>query len=201
MVSEQVRGLTVFSSSPACHWLGLALAVRASSKGNVLYIDGWNTANIYELYRLAELEGLGEEALRRILISRAFTAYQLLTLLQRLEENVERFSPILLVLAEPVRLFLDEDVPRREGIDMFASALGKLRAFIKRSGVSVAAFTALSPEDVKRRRSVFINLLVGAADQHVRVEEKGKVVRLEWVKPSRHVLEVSFNREFLYDYL
>jgi hypothetical protein len=48
---------------------------------NVVFIDGGITFRLYRIAKLAQLHGLNaEEVLQRIFISRAFTAYQLTSL-------------------------------------------------------------------------------------------------------------------------
>jgi hypothetical protein len=62
--------------------------------GNVVFVDGGNTFRLYDIARLAQLHQLNPtETLRHIFISRAFTAYQLTSLImEKLEETIKTFG-------------------------------------------------------------------------------------------------------------
>src|SRR5512136_2272644 len=69
---------------------------------NVVFIDGGNTFRLYKITRLAQLHHLNpRQALQRIFISRAFTAYQLTSLiLDKLEETVQKYNAKLVVVSD-----------------------------------------------------------------------------------------------------
>jgi len=186
-------------SSPASDPLSILLTVEAAREGRVLFIDGWNVADVYAMARVAEGLGLGVEALKRIYVSRAFTAYQVLGLLKDLESHVERFRPVLVVLSEPLRLFLDDEFPRREGVNMLAAAVGMVKKVVDK-GLSVAAFTALSPK-MPRRRGAFVRAFEAASDTVVEASEAGGVIMLKWTRPQGKVLHLSSNHEGLDGFL
>jgi len=89
----------VLYGSPSVISLTSLLCVRAQLPiqlgglgSNVVFIDGGNTFRIYNLARLAQLHQLNPtETLKRVFISRAFTAYQLTSLImEKLEENIKK---------------------------------------------------------------------------------------------------------------
>ena len=79
----------VLYGSPSVISLTSLLCVRAQLPtqlgglgSNVVFIDGGNTFRLYKIARLAQLHQLDpRQVLKRIFISRAFTAYQLTCLL------------------------------------------------------------------------------------------------------------------------
>ena len=60
----------------------------------VIFIDGGNSFKLYQIARLAKLHNLNsEKALKKIHISRAFTAYQITSLiLEKLKETVTKYK-------------------------------------------------------------------------------------------------------------
>lgn len=198
-VEEGVEGLALFHSSPVAYLLSLIFAVVEASRGRVLFIDGFNTANVYLMSKAAEGYGFGEEVLRKVFVSRAFTAYQVLGLLKDLDRHVEELNASCVILSEPLRLFLDDDFPRREGLEMANAAVKELRRVVPKVG-RVLAFTSLSPS-MPRRRGVFVKLFEASSNTVVQVEEGGGVVTLTWVKPAGKTLHLSFNGETLDSFL
>ncbi len=99
------------------------LAARLALKGSVRVLDGGNRFNIYPVAKaLRRRTARMEEALGRITISRAFTCYQLQSLL---EETPAEEPPALLV--DMLATFLDENVPYGEALRLLSACLPHLR--------------------------------------------------------------------------
>lgn len=90
------------------------LCVRAISQFDeeVVWIDGGNLVDPYSISSLCKRLRLDKkDVLSRINISRAFTAYQLVTLIdERLEEQVRRSTPCAVIVSSITELFLDKDM-------------------------------------------------------------------------------------------
>jgi len=108
--------------------LSLLLAVRAQLPfqlgglgTNVVFIDGGNSFRLYEVSRIAQLHQLEpRQVLERIYISRAFTAYQLISLiLDKLKETADSLNSKLVIISDITELFLDRDIPRKEALEVF----------------------------------------------------------------------------------
>lgn len=108
---------------------------------NVVYIDSGNTFRLYNISRLAKLHQLNPTVtLKRILISRAFTAYQLASLImEKLEAVVKRFSAKLVVISDIAGFFLDNDVPSEETERIYSQMVSFLSSFAKNHQIVVIA--------------------------------------------------------------
>lgn len=92
----------------------VALQTMRAGDGPVYWIDARNTASTYALHRLAPTDAM----LNRVRIARAFTAYQHVTLVERV---VNRVTPRAGCIVAPnlSSLYCDDDVPGHEASDMF----------------------------------------------------------------------------------
>jgi len=124
----QSGDFAVLFGRPLCTMLSFLLSVRCQlplRKGGlnsrVVYIDGGNTFDPYAVSAVAQEYGLEPRSvLEKILISRAFTAYQLTALVfEKLKEALKRYRSKLVVVSDITGLFLDRDVPKTEGRDIF----------------------------------------------------------------------------------
>ena len=118
---------------------------------NVVFIDGGNTFRLYNIARFAQLHYLNpKEALERIFISRAFTAYQLTSLImEKLEEAVKVYNAKLVVISDVAGFFLDNDVPAEEAQKIYSQIVGYLSNFAKKCQIIIVA-TYLPCESGKR---------------------------------------------------
>jgi hypothetical protein len=118
----------VLVGRPLCTMLSFLLSVRCQlpfKKGGlnsrVVYVDSGNTFDLYAVSAIAQEYGLDPKSvLEKILVSRAFTAYQLTELVfEKLEAASKRYRSKLVVISDITGLFLDHDVPKIEGRDLF----------------------------------------------------------------------------------
>ncbi|MGO8806138.1 MAG: hypothetical protein ACLQO7_05980 [Candidatus Bathyarchaeia archaeon] len=108
---------------------------------NVVFIDGGNTFSLYKIARLAQLHQLDPRGvLERIFISRAFTAYQLTSLiLDKLEETVKQYNAKLLVISDIAGFFLDNDVANEEAQRVYSQIVSYLSSFARKHQIVVVA--------------------------------------------------------------
>ena len=104
-------------------------AIKQNEK-EVVYVDGGNFFNPYSITEACKRVGIYdyEALLEKIYIARAFTAFQMDTLLsEELEEVVDNSHSKIVVITGLLDLFLDRDVDRREAFRRFSKLLFKLR--------------------------------------------------------------------------
>jgi len=155
----------------------------------VVFIDGENTFDPYAVSAIAQEYGLEPRSvLEKILISRAFTAYQLTALVfEKLEKALKRYRAKLVVISDITGLFLDRDVPRIEGRDVFMKMTQYLSDLAsRRRAVVVASYV---PRPYSSRNLFLESVLLARANTVIRFKESRggfKVVLEEHpsVKPS-----------------
>ena len=114
-------------SSYAAGWI-------AGGGRDVIVLDGANRFDPYMVSSLARKALIPpEKLLKRIRIARAFTCYQMATLVEeklvallRQEEAIDQTHKPWVILLGPISTFLDEDVPERETRPLFERMLGKI---------------------------------------------------------------------------
>jgi len=101
---------------------------------DVVVLDGANRFDPYVVSSFAKKALIPPESLlKRIRIARAFTCYQMATLVEekliallRQEEAVSQAYKPWVILLGPITTFLDEDVPERESRPLFERMLRKM---------------------------------------------------------------------------
>jgi hypothetical protein len=138
----------VIYGSPSAVFLTSMLCVKAQLpiqlgglSSNVIFIDGGNTFRLYQVSRLAQIHQLNpKQALDRIYLSRAFTAYQMTSLImERLKEAVEKFNAKLVIISDIAGLFLDKDIPDEEARRVFSQVTAYLQNFAREKQIILLA--------------------------------------------------------------
>jgi len=124
-------------------------------RSNVVYIDGGICVDPYRISNYArKMEVNQKEILEHILISRAFTVYQLTALIQdRLEATIKRYKPLTLVIGRFPILYLDSDVPSKEAQTLLRSNLHKIRELTIKYDL-VTVFTNFEKKTLSNLRNV-----------------------------------------------
>ncbi len=191
------------SGSNFVHDLVFLLCVRhiLDFDREVVYVDGGNSINPYTIASIAKRYGKPrQEVLGRVRVARAFTAYQMASiLLDSLEEEV-RAGPGLLVLSCLPDLFLDEDVEYREAYHLLRRGLKKARELVREEEL-IGLVTNHGLSQLSRRRGIG-NLLHQLADRMVRIEaiKGGLLISLPKEGKSMPYLPVPSNQSLLEDY-
>jgi hypothetical protein len=127
----------------------------ASKGGEVIVLDGANRFDPYAVSSFARKALIPPEGLlKRIRIARAFTCYQMATLMSEklvyllAEEGVKEQKPKVILLG-PITTFLDEDVPEREVGPLFERSLRRVDA-LTAEGISFFLFQPFIPSHSKR---------------------------------------------------
>jgi len=168
----------VLHGHPLCRILPFLLGVRCQlpiKKGGlnsrVVYIDGGNTFDPYAVSAIAQEHGLDPKSvLEKIFITRAFTAYQLTALVfEKLEESLKRYRSKLVVISDITGLFLDRDVPKTEGRDIFLKMTQHLSEVASRRRAILVASRFPRPYS---NRSLFLeSVLFGRASTVIGLKE------------------------------
>ena len=114
---------------------------RGGLGSSAVFVDGGNVFNPYIVSEIARSHGLNpKDVLEKIYVSRAFTAYQLSSLiLEKLEKAIRKFKSKLVAVSEIPKLFFDRDVPKTEAQDLFMKVCGRLEKIAKERKVIVLA--------------------------------------------------------------
>jgi hypothetical protein len=130
---------------------------------NVVFADGGNTFRLYQIARLAQLHKLNpKEALERVYISRAFTAYQMTSLVMyKLKEAVKEYDAKLVIASDIAGFFLDDDIRDEEARSIFSQVTAYLSRFALESQVVLIA--TYLPHRETRRNKFFQALTCGRA--------------------------------------
>jgi hypothetical protein len=130
------------------------VARRACERMPVRIVCADNRFNPYAITRFAKLKGVRPaDALGSILIARAFTAFQLVELIQGLDAYANDF----VVVTGICSAFFDEDLTHTDAARLFYRAYWKLHS-IAQSGVSVLLVES-SSLPIERRRYFLTDLL------------------------------------------
>jgi len=123
----------------------------------VIVLDGANRFNAYTVSSFARRTLIPpEKLLKSIRIARAFTCYQMATLMgERLisllqQEDATDLQRRWVILLGPLTTFLDEDVPEREVRPLFERSLRKIEG-IASGGVPFLLFQSHPPSPPLRR--------------------------------------------------
>jgi len=161
----------VFQGSSAIQSMLSSLCVRAQLpyqlgglETNVLFVDGSNSFRLYEVSTIAQACELDPATvLGRIFVSRAFTVYQLTSLIfEQLQNSIEKYDSKLVIISNPAQLFLDKDVPDKEAGEVFLQLTAYLANFAKKNRVILVA-THHPPFWAKQSR-FFREVLCGRAN-------------------------------------
>lgn len=135
------RGLLLVFGAHGGAPLVLDLAARLSLRGTVYLLDCGNRSNMYRVARsLRVLTADPVAVMRNIRLSRAFTCYQVVALLERVASGSEGAVLVLDLLTT----FMDESVQEGESRMLFERALQCLLALRARSLVVVSVKPLLS---------------------------------------------------------
>ena len=185
----------ILYGSPSVLSLSSLLCVRAQLPtqlgglaSNVIFIDGGNTFRLYQVARLAQLHQLNpKEVLEHIYISRAFTAYQMTSLImEKLKETVKRYDTKLVVISDIAGFFLDRDIPGEEARRVFSQVTAYLSTFAKENQLILIA--TYPPHQDTRRNNFLQTVTCGRANVVVSLRQTKYDRELVLEKHPRYVL-------------
>ncbi len=155
---------------------------------DVVWVDGGNSVNPYALTGLCKrFRVRSGEVLESVNVSRAFTAYQLVTLIEEMmEAEVARTDAGLLVVTSFPDLFQDKDMWWSESLQLMKRCLSSIRDVTRRrSTVSVVTNLGLSRMLYKKSLR---SLMYSSADRVLRIEPQRAALRMSLVNEGRSML-------------
>ncbi len=168
--------------SPYASSLLHLLCVKAVAEFDeeVVWIDGGNAVDPYALSALCKRMRIDKrDLLSRVNISRAFTAYQLVTLIdERLEDEVRESSPAMVIVSSLTDMFLDKDMKWMEAYQLLRRCTERIQ-HVTRTYETVSLVTERTPGHVPHNERM-AGLLRAGADTVVSMKEQrdGVMVRL-----------------------
>jgi Rad51 len=145
------RMVTVYGGQASALGVHLAAQLACENKSS-LYLCGDNRFDPYIVARCARSQQKNpDEVLGRILVTRAFTAYQLDELIHRLElpDTLEDAYAVV-VVSGICTTFLDEDVTHTDAARMFYRSLWRLRELSREGLALLLAQSETTPNHPQR---------------------------------------------------
>lgn len=154
----------------------------------VVWVDGGNSINPYSLAGICKRFRVNsQEVLNSINVSRAFTAYQYVTLIEdMMEAEVRRTRAGMLVLSCFPDLFLDKDMWWSESLQLMKRCLATIEDVTKRYGL-ITLVTNFGLSKLLFKKSLR-SLVYSSADKVVRIENARSSLRLTLVNDGRTML-------------
>ncbi len=174
------------------------LCIRAVSQfdEDVVWIDGGNDIDPYAIGSLCKRLRLDKrETLSRVSVSRAFTAYQLVTLIdEKLEEQVERSAPSTVIVSSIADMFLDKDMKWMESHQLLRRCLEDVSRITKdHETISVITGNALHKAGTGPMLSTMLYEHADLAVQ-MRVRKNGLLLRIPRADREMIFLPVPWNQ-------
>jgi RecA/RadA recombinase len=122
---------------------------------DIIYIDAGMCADPYRIAQYArKIEINQKEILEHVHLSRAFTVYQLATLIQdMLEQAIRRYKPQTLIIGRLPIFYLDSDVESKEAQTLLRTNLHKIRELTTKYNL-ITIFTNLDKKMLSNNRNV-----------------------------------------------
>jgi len=174
------------------------LCIQAVSQFDeeVVWIDGGNAIDPYAISSLCKRLGLDKrEVLSCVNVSRAFTAYQLVTLIdEKLEEEVRRSNPSAIIVSSVADMFLDKDMKWMESHQLLRRCLEGISRITKENE-TVTVLTNLSHRQLRPSPKLSM-LLYEHADRIVQMRARRDGLLFRLPKEDREVvfLPVAWNQ-------
>jgi len=121
---------------------------RGFGSPHVIIIDAGNQSDIYQCVNFGLQYGLDiKDMLRRIVVSRAFTVYQLVALItNELSKVVRRFDTKLLIIRDMLHMSIDPQIRIDEARPLIKEITNSLRIFSRDMSVIVSLSRVPSPQ-------------------------------------------------------
>ncbi|UCE81388.1 MAG: hypothetical protein JSV94_02950 [Methanobacteriota archaeon] len=180
----------------------LCVRALAEFEEEVVWIDGGNAIDPYILSALCKRHGLDRhEVLSMVNIARAFTAYQLASLVDGLlHEKVGESAPSLIIISSISDMFMDRDLRRSESHQLLRGCANEVERVTKESE-AITVVTSHTPGRVEPEPRV-ISLLSDAFDVYVQMRRgrNGITVRVPDEGRSTTFMPVPWNQMVLNDF-
>ena len=155
---------------------------------DIIYIDAGMCADPYRIAQYArKMEVNQRESLEHVHLSRAFTVYQLATLIQdMLEQAIKRYKPQTLIVGRFPIFYLDSDVESKEAQTLLRANLHKIKELTTKYSL-ITIFTNLDKKMLSSNRNVR-NILYYNVDEIVLMKESELATRVELVNRQENTV-------------
>jgi hypothetical protein len=149
---------------------------------DVIFVDGANTFQLYQIARLARVHQLDpKKILDHIVLSRAFTAYQMTRLiLQNLEAEIKKRNAKLVIISDIAATFLDDDIQDEEAKKIYNQIITNLPIIAKKYQIVIIA-TYLQHEENQR-------------DEYLKNLTKAKANTIIGLHQSKYTREIALEK-------
>lgn len=173
------------------HYLAVKMQTKRENEGSdpfSLWLDGDNVFNPYRVSEIARnLSIEPESALQDIYVSRAFTCYQMSSLiLEKMWNALKNYSPELVIITGLTSIFLESDISTNEAERVFQPVLEDLKKFKNRS----ESLLLTSRTSRKINNSNIFSKIVEISDEVLIVKE-GQESEVEIEKDTSDYSETS----------
>jgi len=151
-------------------------------QSDTIYIDTGMCADPYKIAEYArKMEADQKETLKHVHISRAFTIYQLTTVIQEmLEQSIKRYKPKTLIIGKFPVFYLDSDVDEKEAKSLLRSNLHKIHELTTKYNL-ITVFTDLDKKMMSNRRNIR-RIIHSEVDEVIIMKETDLATRVEILK-------------------
>jgi len=180
----------------------LCVKAVAELDEEVVWIDGGNTVDPYAMSALCKRMRLDKkDVLSRVNISRAFTAYQLVTLIdERLEEEVRDSSPGMVIVSSLTDMFLDKDMKWMEAYQLLRRCAEDIKR-VTRAYETISLVTDRTPGHAPHNERM-ASLLRTEADLVISMKERRDGIQVRLPREDRAITfhPVPWNQMTLPDF-
>lgn len=194
-LDEFIRGFSssevtlIDSASRFVFDLTSVLCVEATTKfrEELIFVDGGNSIDPYGIANLCKRKGYHrEEVLSQINCARAFTAYQLVTLINdKLEVMVRNSSSSTLIVSSFVDLFFDKDMAWQESFQLIRRCVNTLKRLTKEHNL-ITIITNHGLAKLHFRRGLRY-LMYNAPDALIRIENRKRGLKVILPREERFI--------------
>jgi hypothetical protein len=165
--------------------------------GDVIFVDGGNSIDLYTIASLSKRTGL-DDVLSKIKVARAFTAYQLDTIISaRLEEVICKCEPSLLVISCLTDLLMDRNIREIEA----RTILSRSMSIVEDITCEYNLITILTNRiKLSTRRALALkDILYHGVNEIIKINSKRKGIELHLINRDlvMEYLPVSINQTTL----
>lgn len=177
------------SSSGYVFDLTSILCVQAANtfSEELIFVDGGNSIDPYGIANICKRKGHDKQlVLSQINVARAFTAYQLVTLINdRLEDMIKKSKASTLMVSCFVDLFFDKDMPWQESFQLIKRSMAKIKRLTREYNL-ITIITNHGLAKLHFRRGLR-NLMYNTPDTLVRIEDRKKGLKVSLPKKESFI--------------
>ena len=159
---------------------------------NIVYIDGGMCIDPYQIAQYARKIDIDQrDTLEHVHISRAFTIFQMTTILHdTLEQIIKRYKPKTLIIGKFTALYFDSDVPSNESQILLKNNLKKIRELTTKYNL-VTILSNFGGSLASNNRN-FGRILYKNVNEIVRMKQMGQCIKVYLVKKRDSALILTF---------